>query len=819
LICVMPIPTDKKENSGALRDQAAILRGIAAGAPLHQVLDDLCLAVESEADGLSCEIWVIDSTLGIISHSVGPNFPESISPSIGERIDEIAAGPCASSARNGQSIVVEDIERDPRWLGSRWRDNCLAHGLRSCQSEPIIDCEGRILGTFALYQHLPDALSRSGPLATMATLMANIAIVHHRLGIASRENEEQFQFAVECADFGTWEWNFPGDEFVWSDRCRRMFGVARETKMTPQRFLNTIHSDDRERVAHSLQESLQHYQTCKVEMRCVWPDDTVRWIVATGRPIPSSGPSLPGLMRGVAIDITDRKQAEVVAAESIARFRHLADALPEKIFTATPDGETDYLNQQWSTYTGLPLDEVLRLGWREFVHPEDLDEKVNRWNQAFKTGTPFEFEHRFRRADGVYRWHLSRAQPMRRSDGTVSMWVGSNTDVDDLKRAQFNLRESEGRSRLAMEAAGLGFWDWTIGRTVKWSLEHNRMLGIPPEIHEGSYELFISYIHAGDREIVHKALQRAKEQRMDFEGEFRSSGIDGEIRWLSGHGRAYYDEQTGRPLRMIGVIREITERKKFEEQLRGHQQELQSALAAAELARDQAEAAGRAKDQFLAVLSHELRTPLTPVLMAVSAISSEQGLSQDVLTALDMIQRNIKVEAHLIENLLDLTRITRKKVELQLEQLDVHIALEQALKTCQPEIEAKKLHLRLQLSARKSLVVGDFARLQQVFWNLIKNAVKFTAEGGEICIQSYNKDGQIVVEVSDTGMGIAPELLTRIFNPFERGESDLVRQFGGLGLGLALAKATVDAHQGSLVARSEGKNQGATFALELATIR
>jgi two-component system CheB/CheR fusion protein len=270
---------------------------------------------------------------------------------------------------------------------------------------------------------------------------------------------------------------------------------------------------------------------------------------------------------------------------------------------------------------------------------------------------------------------------------------------------------------------------------------------------------------------------------------------------------------------MIGVIREITERKKFEEQLRGHQQELQSALAAAELARDQAEAAGRAKDQFLAVLSHELRTPLTPVLMAVSAISSEQGLSQDVLTALDMIQRNIKVEAHLIENLLDLTRITRKKVELQLEQLDVHIALEQALKTCQPEIEAKKLHLRLQLSARKSLVVGDFARLQQVFWNLIKNAVKFTAEGGEICIQSYNKDGQIVVEVSDTGMGIAPELLTRIFNPFERGESDLVRQFGGLGLGLALAKATVDAHQGSLVARSEGKDQGATFALELATIR
>ena len=257
----------------------------------------------------------------------------------------------------------------------------------------------------------------------------------------------------------------------------------------------------------------------------------------------------------------------MLAAESVERFRFLGDALPEKIFTATPDGEIDYLNHRWSAYTGVSLQEVLRLGWREFVHPDDLDEKVNRWNQAIRTGTPFEFEHRFRRADGAYRWHLSRAQPMRRSDGTVSMWVGSNTDVDDLKRAQFDLRESEGRGRLAMEAAGLGFWDWDIGKTVKWSPEHNRMLGIPPEIREGSFELFINHIHPEDREIVRRALERAKEQRMDFEAEFRSAGKDGSIRWLSGHGRAYYDEQTGRPVRMIGVMRDITERKKSEVRL------------------------------------------------------------------------------------------------------------------------------------------------------------------------------------------------------------------------------------------------------------
>ena len=257
------------------------------------------------------------------------------------------------------------------------------------------------------------ALPPSEPVPSMATVLATItiAIAQDRNTSVSREKQEQFQLAVECADVGTWEWNCSNDEFVWSERCQQMFGVAKTTQMTRRRFLETIHPDDRERIANTLQESLRHHNTFKAELRCIWPDGNVRSIVATGREARSRQASEPGLVHGVAIDVTDRRQAELAVAESIARFRRLTDALPEKIFTATPDGETDYLNQQWVTYTGLPLHEVLRLGWREFVHPDDLDEKVNRWKQAFKTGTPFEFEHRFRRADGVYRWHLSRAQP------------------------------------------------------------------------------------------------------------------------------------------------------------------------------------------------------------------------------------------------------------------------------------------------------------------------------------------------------------------------------------------------------------------------
>ena len=815
----MATPSDKlTPDFYASRRRADILEGIARGVPLSDTLNNLALAIEGEGDGLLCGLCVVGPKCQMVTGTFGPHLPASFRRSLlGTDLEKSATGACAYAACNRETIIVKNIAADLRWADSPWRQHCLEQGFQSCQSSPIIDSSGNVVGTFAIYHRLATRHSCQ-TLGETAANLASIAIERNRREAALRENDERLQLAVEGADLGTWDWNLSTDELVWSDRCKRMFGISKETEMTYQRFLAAIHPDDREDTHRAAQESLRDRTICKVEFRCVWPDDTVRWIATTGRGFYPFGSDAPSFMRGVAIDITERKQAQLLAAKSVERFRFLGDALPEKIFTATPEGETDYLNQQWSTYTGLPLPEVLRLGWRQFVHPDDLEEKVSRWNHAIRTGTPFEFEHRFRRADGAYRWHLSRAQPMRGPDGTVSMWVGSNTDVDDLKRAQFDLRESEGRGRLAMEAAGLGFWDWNIGNTVKWSPEHNRMLGIAPEIREGSYDLFMSHIHPQDRGKVREALERAKDRRVDFEAEFRSTGADGATRWLAGHGRAYYDEQTGRPVRMIGLMRDITERKKFEEQLRANQEELRAALASAELAREQAEAAGRARDRFLAILSHELRTPLTPVLMAVSAIGFEKGLSTEVREALDMIQRNITVEARLIEDLLDLTRIVRNKFELHLEPLDLHAAVNHAVETCRADIEAKRLRLDLTLSARENRVLGDFARLQQVFWNLIKNAVKFTGEGGEIFIRSYNRRTQILVEVSDTGVGIVREILGRIFDPFEQGGPGSVRQIDGLGLGLAISKATAEAHHGRLTARSDGKDQGATFTLELATV-
>ena len=228
----------------------------------------------------------------------------------------------------------------------------------------------------------------------------------------------------------------------------------------------------------------------------------------------------------------------------------------------------------------------------------------------------------------------------------------------------------------------------------------------------------------------------------------------------------------------------------------------------AQEARMEAERANRAKDGFLAMLSHELRTPLTPVLTSLLAMEHDR-LPDDVQPALQMIRRNVELEARLIDDLLDLTRISKGKVQLSLETVDAHQLLRNALEICQSEIDQKRLRLTLELEAERVYLEADPARLQQVFWNLIKNAVKFTPEGGCLTLRTANKDkNQLQVEVSDNGCGIDPQSLPRIFNAFEQGER--TRQ-GGLGLGLAISKALVETHRGQITAASAGRDQGATF--------
>jgi signal transduction histidine kinase len=229
--------------------------------------------------------------------------------------------------------------------------------------------------------------------------------------------------------------------------------------------------------------------------------------------------------------------------------------------------------------------------------------------------------------------------------------------------------------------------------------------------------------------------------------------------------------------------------------------------------------ANAAKDQFLALLSHELRSPLSPVIAMVGELEAELPDSRPVKEALEVVRRNVELEARLIDDLLDVTRIAKGKLQLSFETICVHQLLQRAYEICREEIAAKNLEAQFHLRATQTHVEGDPARLQQVFWNLIKNSVKFTPEKGRITIETLNPTvDKIEVRVIDTGIGIEPEKIDKIFNAFEQGQTEITRRFGGLGLGLAISKALIDAHDGKIRVESPGKDKGSMFSLELNTV-
>ncbi len=925
----------------ALIDQTKLLRMIVAGSPLLETLESLARMIEQKSSSLSCGICVFDRGRRVVANSIGQSLPKKYVAGLMDfPLSQPFLAPCATVAHEGQAVDVPDIGSDERYPLKPWRELALEHGLKSCRSTPIVDSQGNVCATFVLYsKSANDAECLNAALAETAADLASIAIESENKEIIRKENEDRLRFAIEGAGIGTWDYNAQTNRVSLSERCCKLLGIQNDKDLTLDDVLHALHPDDRERTQGVIQAALDENGPYEVEHRVIWPDGSTHWVHVKGRVFLDHGEAFRSI-RGVATDITESKQSHQDAEENAARFQLLAESLPHKIFTATPAGEMEYLNEEWAYYTDLSVNEVLERGWREFVHPDDIEKKRRLWNKAMETATPFELEHRFWCRDGTYRWHLTRAYPLKDTEGNVLLWIGSNTDIDVLKRSQVKLQESESRFRnmadatpvlvwmadvsknciyfnkrwlaftgrtmqeeygdgwlqgvhdedldhclatyqtafdrrepfsmeyrlrrsdgeyrwfldsgsplhapdgafigfiggcmdiqehkeleqrlreaescirLAVEAAGMGFWDWTVGGSVKWSSEHNRILGLDPDLSEGSYESFLQNVHPGDQTRVVLAIEKALKSCEDYSTEFRIEHPERGARWIATHGRSFCDE-AGNVTRMLGIVRDVTSSKHYEDQMRSHQEELRSALDGVKIAHDEALAASSAKDQFLAVLSHELRTPLTPVLMAVATLRADKNNTQETLSALDMIQRNVRMEARLIDDLLDLTRVVRNKLEIEKVPVDVHEVVRSALEVCLSEIDHKALMVEMDLSAPRHEILGDAVRLQQVFWNLMQNAVKFTSESGLLRIRSFNRELTLVVEVEDTGIGISEELLPRIFEPFEQGASQYMRQFGGLGLGLAISKAAIDAHGGEVIATSAGEGKGAIFRVEL----
>ncbi|HEY1661522.1 MAG TPA: ATP-binding protein [Verrucomicrobiae bacterium] len=298
----------------------------------------------------------------------------------------------------------------------------------------------------------------------------------------------------------------------------------------------------------------------------------------------------------------------------------------------------------------------------------------------------------------------------------------------------------------------------------------------------------------------------------------------GGVAWLLS---IFFQRQISQPLlQLADVAKAISNRKDFsvravktsEDELGDLTDAFNSMLHQIQQSHEETLAASRAKDDFLAALSHELRTPLNPVLLLASDAAVNSRLPPAIRADFEMIRRNVELEARLIDDLLDLTRITRGKLALELKLVDLHDVLREAALTVSGDAREKHIELVLDLRAEKTVVLADAVRLEQIFWNVVKNAVKFTPENGKITVKSFGKNDTAVVKVIDTGIGIKPGELAHVFDAFSQGEhanGGGSHRFGGLGLGLAISRMLVELHHGSIHAESAGSGKGATFIIEL----
>lgn len=529
-----------------------------------------------------------------------------------------------------------------------------------------------------------------------------------------------------------------------------------------------------------------------------------RWTLWTNRALTFDAAGRVVEAQSTGIDISDIRRTADALRASETRFRALVKASSDVVYRMSAD---------WSEMRPLDgrslvasNDRPMR-DWMARNLPPDEHARVRAAiDRAIAGREVFELEHRVIRPDGSIGWTLSRAVPIVDEDGHVVEWFGAASDVTARRTAEDALRRSEAKYRALFESIDEAFCLLEVLVDAEGRPVDHRFLEINPafERHTGLSGAIVGRtaleLLPGHDPSWFERYGRIARTGEPERFEYPEPALD---RWFDAF--AWRAGESGQ--RQVAVLfKDVTARKRFEQDL--------------QRAKQQAEEANLAKDNFLATLSHELRTPLTPALAVLSRWEAHPAVEPPELREdLAIARRNLALEARLIDDLLDLTRIVRGKLALTLETVDVCELVHAVIAMCRDEARARGVALWLRAEAEDCRVQGDAGRLQQVFWNLVKNAVKFTPHGGRIEVTLRNVPGRLIeVEVADTGIGMTPDTLPRIFRPFEQESVESVRRYGGLGLGLTISRALVEAHGGSIAAHSEGPGRGSRFVVTLACV-
>ncbi len=612
---------------------------------------------------------------------------------------------------------------------------------------------------------------------------------------AQRDGERRLRLALEASDTGLWTWDLNTDAVTWSPECYRIHGLAEGAfEGTGEAFFRLVHLDDRDRVEARVRSAVERDELYECEFRVVRPDGRIAWVANRGRAELDDAGELRGVI-GTITDISARKLAEQAIAESELRFRTMADSTPVMIWVTDARGEIELVNRAYCDFFGITAAQVRPPGtWRVLLHPDDEEAYVAQYLAAIRERAPFHSETRVRAGDGTWRWLASYAVPRFSPDGDFVGYVGSSPDITDRKLAEKAQAESEARFRRAANAGRLLIYEVSLESAAMaevYGLHHI----VGEDAQDGlSSEWWHARIHPEDlprhREYLQDCLQNPG--CTSYVVRYRVRHADGSWRTVEDH--ATIERSGGVPRYLVGTISDISEQQQAAQRLREED---------------------RKKDEFLATLAHELRNPLAPIMNSVILLDHIGSPDPLAVEARATIHRQMLHLVRLVDDLLDLSRITQGKIHLEYQRIDLRTCVRHALEVIETARREKKQTLRVDLPDEPLEIEADDARVTQIVGNLLTNACRYTPTGGEVSVTVRREEADAVVRVRDTGIGIPPDKLQDIFELFGQLQRPLEHTGGGLGIGLNLVRKLVDLHHGSITATSQGADKGSEFTLRL----
>ena len=632
---------------------------------------------------------------------------------------------------------------------------------------------------------------------------------------ALRDSANRLEVALAAGKLGDWEWNADSNQVRLGRRAADIFDLPAEVPITWPLLRQRIDPVDFNTVQRTFLDASRARHDFNIECRIIRPSGESCWVTVLGHLSFDEHKQLQGVV-GMVQDISVRKAAENILRNSEEQLRALANSIPQLAWIAGSDGSMLWYNERWYDYTGMTPAELDN--WQRVNAPEALPDVLARWHESVRSGAPFEMEFPIRSKNGEYRWFLTRANPIRDAGGNVLRWFGTSTDVDQVKRVQEQLRDET----MVLEL---------LHRSGTALAQNRDLRALLQEVTDATTRIssarFGAFVQPGEGLVAVSGTPPP-----GFAGLQPGQALDGYPSTLVvpvpsrdsapigalcfGHPEpAMFTERTRRILGGIAAQAGIAiDNARMVDAAQRAADERKVLLDRERSARAEAERSSQMKDEFLATLSHELRTPLTAILGWSQVLRRGSRSPDDLSRGLETIERNARAQAQLIEDLLDMGRITSGKVLLDMRQLAPATVVDAAMDAVRPAAEAKGIRLERHFTAA-GLVAGDASRLQQVVWNLLTNALKFTPRGGTVHVATSDSNGHVDIAVSDSGVGIRPEFLPYVFERFRQADASTTRRHGGLGLGLSIVKHLVEQHGGTVTAASPGEGLGASFTVRL----